>query len=67
MKNTEIKELSNSELKEKLIDFQSELVRMKMNHSVSPLENPLTLRVQRKTIARLLTEIRKRELAEVNK
>jgi large subunit ribosomal protein L29 len=67
MKNTEIKELSNSELREKLIDFQSELVRMKMNHSVSPLENPLTLRVQRKTIARLLTEIRKRELAEVKK
>jgi large subunit ribosomal protein L29 len=67
MKNTEIKELSNSELKEKLVDFQSELVRMKMNHSVSPLENPLTLRVQRKSIARLLTEIRKRELAEVNK
>jgi large subunit ribosomal protein L29 len=67
MKNTEIKELSNSELKEKLVDFQSELVRMKMNHAVSPLENPLTLRVQRKSIARLLTEIRKRELAEVNK
>jgi large subunit ribosomal protein L29 len=67
MKNTEIKELSNSELKEKLVDFQSELVRMKMNHAVSPLENPLTLRVQKKSIARLLTEIRKRELAEVNK
>ncbi len=67
MKNTEIKELSNSELKEKLIDIQSELVRMKMNHAVSPLENPLTLRAQRKTIARILTEMRKRELAEVNK
>jgi len=67
MKNNEIKELSNTELNEKLVDFQSELVKMRMNHAVSPLENPLSLRSQRKTIARILTEIRNRELAEVNK
>lgn len=67
MKSSEIKELSNSELKEKLIDLQSELVRMKMNHAVSPLENPLSIRAKRKAIARILTEMRKRELAEVNK
>lgn len=67
MKNTEIKELSNTELKDKLVALQAELVKMRMNHAVSPLENPLSLRGQRKDIARLLTEVRKRELQGVNK
>ena len=67
MKNNEVKELSNSELQEKLVALQAELVKMRMNHAVSPLENPLSLRTQRKSIARLLTEVRKRELQGVNK
>lgn len=67
MKNNEIKELSNTELQDKLVALQAELVKMRMNHAVSPLENPLSLRSQRKDIARLLTEQRKRELQAVNK
>lgn len=67
MKNNEIQELSTTELQEKLVALQSELVKMRMNHAVSPLENPLSLRLQRKNIARLLTEVRKRELQGVNK
>ena len=67
MKNNEIQELSTTELQEKLVALQSELVKMRMNHAVSPLENPLSLRLQRKNIARLLTEGRKRELQGVNK
>ena len=67
MKNNEVKELSNTELQEKLVALQAELVKLRMNHAVSPLENPLSLRTQRKNIARLLTEVRKRELQGVNK
>lgn len=67
MKNNEIKELSASDLQEKLVTLKADLVKMRMNHAVSPLENPLALRTQRKTIARLLTELRKRELQGVNK
>lgn len=67
MKNNEIKELSSTELQDKLVALQAELVKMRMNHAVSPLENPLSLRSQRKDIARLLTEQRKRELQAVNK
>lgn len=67
MKNTEIRELSTNELQEKLVALQAELVKMRMNHAVSPLENPLSLRHQRKDVARLLTELRKRELEGVNK
>lgn len=67
MKNNEIKELSVADLQEKLVALQTELVKMRMNHVVSPLENPMLIRTQRKTIARLLTELRKRELQGVNK
>lgn len=67
MKNTEIRELSTTELQDKLVALQAELVKMRMNHAVSPLENPLSLRHQRKDIARLLTELRKRESEVVNK
>lgn len=67
MKNTEIRELSTAELQDKLVALQAELAKLRMNHAVSPLENPLSLRHQRKDVARLLTELRKRELEGVNK
>ena len=62
MKNSEIRELTTKELKEKLEDEKSLLVRMKLNHAVSPLDNPNKLGESKKIIARLNTEIRKREL-----
>ena len=39
-----------------------DLTKMKMNHAVSPLENPMLIRTTRRNIARLMTELRKREL-----
>lgn len=62
MKNREIQELTDVELQERLQVAQEELVRMKLNHSISPLDNPLRLRDQRRSIARMLTEQSKREL-----
>ena len=41
---------------------KAELVQMKLQHNISPLDNPLQIREVRKTIARLATEIRQREL-----
>lgn len=63
MKNTEVRELSMKDLKERLETEKETLVRLKMNHVVSPLDNPLKLRESRRNIARLLTELRKRELS----
>jgi len=40
---------------------------MKMNHAISPLENPLEIRNTRRTIARLKTELRRRQLEESKK
>lgn len=60
MKASEIKELSVADLREKIEDMQEQQTKMKLTHSVSPLENPLVLRANRKTIARLKTELNKR-------
>jgi large subunit ribosomal protein L29 len=62
MKQSEIKELSNAELIEKIEILRNELTKMKINHGISPLENPMLIRKNRKDIARLLTEKRRREL-----
>ncbi|MBQ9426453.1 MAG: 50S ribosomal protein L29 [Paludibacteraceae bacterium] len=62
MKTAEIKELTTAEIQERLITERENLVRMKLNHSISPLENPLQIKVARKTIARLATELRAREI-----
>jgi len=64
MKNSEIKELSTKDIQEKLEDQKMVLNKARLNHSVSPLENPNVLSAYKKTIARLITELRKRELAE---
>ena len=63
MKQTVIKELSSKELQEKLMAERSNLVKLKLNHAVSPIENPLKINHSRKTVARLKTELRKRTLA----
>ena len=64
MKTSEIKELTTSEIQERLEAEKEQLTRMKLNHSISPLDNPLQLRATRKNIARLATELRQRELTK---
>jgi large subunit ribosomal protein L29 len=67
MKTSEIKELSTKELKER-IDTENELmVRMKLNHAVSPLDNPIKIRDSRKNVARMKTELVKRLSIEKSK
>lgn len=64
MKTSEIRELSRKELEERLDTEEINLARMKMNHAVSPLDNPLQIRFSRRLIARLKTELNKRPLSE---
>jgi len=61
MKQSEIKELSVEELKDKIADFKKQHADLKMAHTVTPLENPLTIRRARRTVAKLATELTKRE------
>ncbi|MFH0755950.1 MAG: 50S ribosomal protein L29 [Bacteroidota bacterium] len=64
MKSSEIKELAIKELEERLESEESMLVRMKMNHAVSPLDNPNKIVETRRNIARLKTEMRARQMKE---
>ncbi|MFW6277250.1 MAG: 50S ribosomal protein L29 [Prolixibacteraceae bacterium] len=64
MKTSEIKELTTSEIVERIQTENENLVRLKLNHAVSPLENPLKLKETKKNIARLKTVLRQRELNE---
>ena len=61
MKQSEIKELSTAELQEKLSVTKKAYSDLKMTHAISPLENPIQLRVVRRTVARLATELTKRD------
>ena len=61
MKSSEIRELSTAEIIERIDTEQNLLVRMKMNHAVSPLDNPNKIGETRKIIARLKTELKVRE------
>ena len=62
MKNSEIRELTTEDLNERILAERTNLTKMTMNHVVSPLENPMQIRAVRRDIARMLTELRKREL-----
>ena len=64
MKTSEIKELSTSDLVERIDTERIMLVRMKLNHAITPLDNPQKIKQAKLTIARLLTELRHRELNE---
>jgi large subunit ribosomal protein L29 len=64
MKQSVIIELSTPDIIERLEEERKQIVRLKLNHSVSPLENPNKIKDYRKTIARLQTELRKRQLAQ---
>ena len=67
MKQLDIKDLSNDDLNEKLLEQKELLIKLRMNHAVSPLENPKQMGGIRKTIARVKTELRKREIQEASK
>lgn len=62
MKNNVIKELSTQELQERLTADKMQLNKMNINHAVTPLENPNKIKEARRDIARMITELRKREL-----
>jgi large subunit ribosomal protein L29 len=61
MKMSEIKEFTTKELAERIELDKNTLVRMRLNHAVSPLDNPMKLKFARKDVARMMTELNKRK------
>ena len=62
MKTREIKELTTAEIQDRLVAEKENLTKMTLNHAISPLDNPALIRETRRTIDRLATELRQREL-----
>ncbi|MFL2591979.1 MAG: 50S ribosomal protein L29 [Cryomorphaceae bacterium] len=62
MKQSEIKILTDDELVDKLQSLIKSQEDVKLTHVVSPIENPLVIRKNRRTIARMKTELAKRKI-----
>ena len=62
MKIKEVRELETKDLAERI---EAEVVKynqMKLNHAITPLENPSQIKATRRDIARMKSELRQREL-----
>lgn len=62
MKASVVREMTTQEIKDQLEESKLNYSKMKMGHTISPMENPSQLKSTRKDIARLSTELRSREL-----
>lgn len=60
MKQSEIIELTDNELMERLDNEKDFLARLKLNHAISPLDNPNKIVIARRNVARLTTEVNRR-------
>jgi len=60
MKAQVLTDMPENELQDLLATERERLIKMKMSHAVSPMENPLQIKFTRKTIARVMTELSKR-------
>jgi large subunit ribosomal protein L29 len=58
-----LKDMNEADLKAKIQEDELRLKKLEFAHAISPLENPMSIRDLRKDVARLKTELRKRELA----
>ena len=62
MKTQEILELSVKDLRERIESEKTNLVRMKMNHAISPLDDLSQIKKARRNIARMLTVLSQKEI-----
>ena len=62
MKQSEIIKLSDADLAEALETNRKKVLELKMAHTLTPLENPMQIRALRRSVARMNSEISKRNL-----
>ncbi|MCX6275050.1 MAG: 50S ribosomal protein L29 [Bacteroidetes bacterium] len=67
MKKEDIKDLSTEELRLRLQEEKMLYAKMKMNHAISPIENPMKIRSTRRGVAMIHTELTKRIKEESKK
>ena len=62
MKIKEVRELDTNDLVERIDAEVAKYNQMKLNHAITPLDNPSQIKAARRDIARMKTELRQREL-----
>ncbi len=62
MKTSEITEMTIGDIEERIENEKTHLHQLELNHSVSPLDNPVKIRYARRNIARLMTILRQKQL-----
>lgn len=62
-KYIELGEMSDADLKAELTQINTQYQKLRFDHTIKGLDNPLTIRSAKRDIARLQTEIRRREIA----
>ncbi len=65
MKTSEIRQISPTELEQKLKDLKSELFNLRFQHAINQLDNPMRLKEVKKDIAKVKTIMRENELKSV--
>ena len=60
MKSAEIKDIATKDLVERIEAEKAQLSKLKVQHAVSPVENPSIIKKNRRDIARMLTILRQR-------
>ncbi len=66
MKANEVRELTTKELEERLVADQDQLAKVKINHTITPLDNPSQIKEMRKNVARIKTELQQRKSKVAN-
>ena len=64
MKAQILTDMPLNELNDLLITERERLLKMKMSHAVSPIENPMQIKFARKTVARIMTELSRRNISK---
>jgi len=64
MKNSELRSLNLEELQSRLVEERGNLQKTKFAHAITPVENPSNIKHTRRLIARILTEIKVKQLAK---
>ena len=65
MKQSEIINLSTADLQAQLVQLKKAYAELKTAHTISPIQNPLQIRLMRRNVARLATELSKRDLQQL--
>ena len=63
----ELQELSDDDIRAELREVESQYQKLKFDHAIRGLENPLVLRQVRRNVARLKTEVKRRDLVGASK